>query len=1113
MKLTYLIHSVNKKSMTRILISAILLFSCIIGQAQQQKVNITGTNITLKAVFKQIEQQANLFIDYNSNELNDSQIVRSLPKEGTVKDILSSLLSDSLYTITFQGNHIIITRKTETKSSSLTVSGTVVDEFGEPIIGANVMEKGTSNGVITDINGNYSLSVQNNANLLFSYIGFITKDIPVDNKSLIDVKLIEDTQKLEEVVVVGYGVQKKVNLTGAVSVVKGEEMNKRPVTNATSMLQAQIPGLRVMNGSGQAGNNKVSLRVRGQGTYSSAGSDPLILINGVPGDLSNLDPNTIESVSVLKDAASAAVYGARAANGVVLVTTKTGANKKTSISYSGNFAVYSPTRMLDVVTNSVEYMNLWNEAKANSGISSGLYPQDVIDQYRNAKKGDPQYPNYDWLGEHINSSFSHNHNLSVTGGSEKMSYNVSMSYADENGTMDGHGFKKYNITADLQSQITPWMKFGSFVGLMRGDRERPYEGGVDGSFTSIFAQAPTYMPQRSDGLWVYKAYPWESNNKNVIALVGNDALRRNLNHDVNAQAWLTIDIMKGLSWHTKGAVRFNSEKEKEWRPLVNLYNFHSGEFMNELDVGAKGLNANDYQTFYTYFYSYLKYDFTTKDKNHNIGLQLGYSQETNDYEYLKGYRKEFAFPLPELDAGSLEVQEAYGNLEQWSLMGIFGRLNYNYKERYLFEANFRYDGSSRINPDDRWGLFPSFSAAWRITEESFMQQLKSSWLNNLKIRASWGQLGNQNIGIYPYQAVMDNEGNYTFDNSALSTGYAQTKYANKDIKWETTTVTDIGVEATVLNGLSLTFDWYNKKTTDILRNAQVTGSLGLDAPIINSGEMQNRGIELNIQYVNSIKNGKLKGLVYNAGFYIDRSRNKVTDFGAEEISGYNLRREGLPYNSYYMLDYIGIFKDEDDVKNSPKQFNDNTLPGDLKYRDANNDGVIDNDDRIVIDGRFPDFEYAINLSASWKGFDISALMQGVEGKKHYVTDWGIQPFRQGSAPTKDYVKHRWTPENQDNAKYPRMYFDNFGGSKNTRSNSYFLKDASFLRVKNITLGYTIPTSFSKKLQIERLRVFFSGDNLWTITNYPELDPERDGDGRFVAYPQNKICSFGINVQF
>ena len=693
MKKLFLSESLPKKDSGRkqicrvmkLTTSFLLLCSCFAfaghANSQNAKVSLNKKHARLEEVLDEIERQTdNLFISNRHVDLK--QKVSVDVNEEPVNDVLKKVLKNTDLTYNIEGINIILRRRSEKHSLQVIqqvhkITGTVVDKAGLPVIGANVIVKGTTNGTVTDVEGRFSLEIPENAVLLVSYIGYVEREMQVGDESALSITLQEDTQALEEVVVVGYGTQKKINLTGAVAVVKGEEMTKRPVTNATSMLQAQIPGLRVVNGSGQSGNNKVNLRVRGQGTYSDAGSDPLVLINGVPGDLSSLDPNAIESISVLKDAASAAVYGARAANGVILVTTKTGSNQKTTISYSGNFAVYSPTRMLDVVTNSVEYMNLWNEAKTNSGISSGLYPQDVIDLYKNAAPGDPEYPNYDWLGEHIHSSFSHNHNLTVSGGSEKMSYNVSMYYADEKGTMDGHGYKKYNFTADLQSQITKWMKFGSYVSFMRGDRERPYEGGEDGSFTSIFSQAPTYMPQRADGKWASKAYSWETNNKNVIALVGNDALLKNTNYDVNAQAWLTIDLVKGLSWHTKGAVRLIAEREKEWRPLVDLYNYHTGEFMNNLDVGAKGLNSNDYHTFYTYLYSYLKYDFQTSDRCHNFNFQLGYSQESNNYDWLKGYRKDFAFPMTELDAGSEELQEASGNLEQWSLMGIFGRVNYN----------------------------------------------------------------------------------------------------------------------------------------------------------------------------------------------------------------------------------------------------------------------------------------------------------------------------------------------------------------------------------------------------------------------------------------------------
>ena len=466
-----------------------------------------------------------------------------------------------------------------------------------------------------------------------------------------------------------------------------------------------------------------------------------------------------------------------------------------------------------------------------------------------------------------------------------------------------------------------------------------------------------------------------------------------------------------------------------------------------------------------------------------------------------------------INAGSSANWSNSGGEEEWAIMSVFGRLNYNYKERYLFEANMRYDGTSRIASENRWGVFPSFSVGWRVTEEEFIKNLNWSWLNNLKIRGSWGQLGNQNIGLYPYQAMIDKVTNYPFDKANETVGYQQKAYANRDIKWETTTITDVGADLQVFNGLNVTFDWYKKVTSDILRSSQVSGLLGMSAPTINNGEVENKGFEIAFNYNNMITEGVFKGLQYNAGIYFDRARNKLTKFGAEEIGSYSIKREGLPYDQYYMLECIGIFADEQEVANSPKQFNDNTLPGDLKYKDQNNDGVIDNDDRIPMGGRFPNFEYSVNLGASWKGFDISLIGQGVEGKSFYTNEWGIYPFRQGSAPAKEYVAGMWTEENPYNAKFPRLYFDNFGGNKNTRPNSYFLQDASYFRLKNLTVGYTLPKQITDKIKMSRVRVYFSGDNLVTFTKFYGLDPERNADGRAAQYPQNRICSFGLNVEF
>lgn len=999
-----------------------------------------------------------------------------------------------------------------------TCTGVVKDAAGETIIGASVVVKGTTNGTITGMNGDFSLSnVKKGSVIQISFVGYLSQEVTWNGKSL-TVTLKEDTRALDEVVVVGFGTQKKGNLTGAVTAVTGEELTKRPVTNAATMLQGQVPGLRVNQGLGTPGEENVSFRIRGQGTFSNAGSDPLVLVNGVPGSISNLDPSMIESVSVLKDAASAAIYGARAANGVILVTTKQGSGEqgKAHISYHGNLAFHSPTRMYDLVTNSAEYMELFNLAQENSGMGN-RYTQEQIDAYRNGG-GSAQYPNFDWLDYMFNTATVQNHNLSIAGNAGKTTYNVALNFVDQPGTMRGFNYQKYNATLDLTSQITDFIKIGSYASMMYGDREQPRQGQSD-AFLSTMSQAPTYMPWLPDDgsgvtRWTYSAYSFEGHNKNMPGILGTNTLRYDDNYDVNAQLWAEITLFKGLTWYTKGAARLQSNKYRIWGGSdVPVYNYHTGQQAAYLDRGSNGYEEKDTRTFYTNLYTYLKYDFALAEQTHRFNLMAGYSQETEKTQTLGAWRKEYAFDLPVIDAGSTANWSNNGSTSEWAIQSVFGRLNYNFRDRYLFEANIRYDGTSRIASENRWGVFPSFSAGWRVTEEEFVKKMNLSWLDSFKLRGSWGKLGNQNIGTYPYQAMISKVGSYSFDKKTETTGYQQTAYANRNIKWESTAITDVGFDLQVLNGLNVTFDWYKKVTSDILRDSQVSYLLGLSAPTVNQGELTNTGIELSVNYNNVVSDGVFKGLQYSIGGNIDRSRNKLTQFGAEEISGYYLYREGLPYGQYYMLECIGVFADEAEVSSSPKQFNDNTRPGDLKYKDQNNDGVINNDDRITMGGRFPDFEYSLSASACWKGFDLSLLGQGVAGKKYYTDEWGVRPFRQGSAPTREYIKGMWTPENPNNAKHPRLYYENLGGNKNTRSNSYFLQDASYFRLKNLTLGYTLPKSLTDKVKMSRVRIYFSGDNLFTITRFEGLDPEREGDGRAAVYPQNKIYSFGLNVEF
>ena len=1099
---------------------------------QLVNVEISVNRTTVGEVIRYLAQQTGYEFSYDdallSKELSD--VALNVQNE-RIENVLKEVFDGTGITYKIVGNRIFLKDNNsdneliKTKSGGVNqegkkITGTIVDAQGIPVIGANVLVEGTTNGSITDMDGKFMIEdVAEGAQLRISYIGYKDQIVSVTSKSDYAITLKEDSQALDELVVVGFGTQKKLNLTGAVTAVSGEEMTRRPVVNTATMLQGQVPGLRVNSATGTPGDESTTFRIRGQGTFSDAGSDPLVLVNGVPGDISHLDPSVIESVSVLKDAASAAIYGARAANGVILVTTKEGADVrdgKAHIAYHGNVGLYTPTRMYDLVTNSAEYMELYNLAQKNSGLGNA-YTQEMIDAYRNGN-GSAEYPNFDWLDYMLNTAVVQNHNLSIAGNAGKTTYNVSLNFVNQPGTLRGFDYQKYNATVNLTSQITDFIKIGTYTSLMYGDREQPRQGQED-VLLSTLSQAPTYMPWLPDDgtgetKWTSSAYSFESHNKNMPAIIGTDTKKTFQDFDINAQLWLEVNLAKGLTWHTKGAARLQSGKTKEWGGSdVPVYNYHTGEQAGYLDRGSNGFTVEDTRRFYTNLYTYLKYDVSTADQNHNFSIMAGYNQESEKYETVKAYRKDYAFDLPVINAGSQANWSNEGAEEEWAIMSVFGRFNYNYKERYLFEANMRYDGTSRISSENRWGIFPSFSIGWRLTEEDFVKNLNWSWLNNFKVRASWGQLGNQNIGLYPYQAMIESVNNYPFDKTNETVAYQQKAYANRDIKWETTTITDVGVDMQVFDGLNVTFDWYKKVTSDILRSSQVSALLGMTAPTVNNGEVQNTGIEVAFNYSNMIQSGIFEGLQYNAGFYFDRSRNKLTQFGAEEIDNYYLRREGLPYNEYYMLECIGIFATEEEIANSPKQFNDNTLPGDLKYKDQNGDNVIDNNDRIPMGGRFPDFEYSVNLGASWKGFDLSLTGQGVDGKKFYTNEWGMYPFRQGSAPTKEYVEGMWTEENPYNAKFPRLYFDDFGGNKNTRPNSYFLQNASYFRLKNLTFGYTLPKQWTDKVKMSRVRIYFSGDNLVTFTKFYGLDPERETDGRAAQYPQNKICSFGVNVEF
>lgn len=1012
---------------------------------------------------------------------------------------------------------------------SSVVKGVVKDSNGEPLLGVNVLVKGTTIGAVTDIDGNFSFEAPAGCTLVISYIGFESQEVKVKGNAPLNIILKEDSEALDEVVVIGYGTQKKVNLTGAVSAVTGEEIAKRPVSNTSTMLQGQMPGLRITSDKGQPGNESVQMRVRGQGTYSSAGSNPLVLINGVEGDLATLDPNIIESVSVLKDAASASIYGSRAANGVILITTKNGSEMKerVSVRYNGNFAVHNPTTLLDLIWDSPTYMKYFNMAKENSGSPiTERYTQEMIDAYTNPT--DPQkYPSFNWLDYMFDPAFVQQHNVNVSGTIGKTSYNASLSMVNQPGTMKGQEYQRYNASLDLTSQVNDWVKIGMYFTGSRSYRQETRQGDTD-AYLSTISQAPTYMPWLPDdgsGIKRYtsKAYTFESNNKNMVAIAETENFKKYVNTDANVQAWAEIKPFKGLTWYTKGAIRYKAQHYKDWGAIPTpIYFYHDGTQNGTLNTNGTGLTSNMEYSTYVNLYTYLKYDWLSSNKDHSLSAMAGYSLESYRYDVLQGYRQDYDFPLHELNAGNSSVQTNSGSSQEWGLVSGFFRLNYGFKDRYLVELNARYDGSSRIASQSRWGVFPSFSLGWRVTEEEWMKDLQWDWLNSLKLRGSWGLLGNQNIDLYSYYALVSTGKDYGFNNTDLSSGVAQTAISNQNLKWETTAIGDFGADLTLFNGFNVTFDWYKKRTYDILRKAQGNALLGLDAPYINDGEMVNKGIEVSLGYNGYVRDGFFEGLSYNANVYFDRSRNTLTKYGADYITNGLICSEGLPYESFYGYKAIGIFKDDDEVRNSPKQFNDNTQAGDIKYADISGpdgvpDNVVDEYDRTIIGNRFPNFEYSVSLGASWRGFDLSLLGQGVSGVDHYASGWGLRPFYQGTPISQDYIDNMWTEEHT-NAKYPRLYFADMGGTKNQRESTYWLYDGSYFRLKNLTFGYTLPNALTQKAKIQRLRVYFSGDNLLTFTKFPQGgDPERNYNStkgtRLVYYPQNRIISFGINLDF
>jgi TonB-linked SusC/RagA family outer membrane protein len=1105
----------------------LLLAACLQVAAKEgysQKITLSQNNVSLKAIFKEIERQSDYQFFYKEKLLKQTKNVNIKVANATIEEVLAICLNeqpltysliDKIVVIKKQPPVLIKTAEPALAPVPIEIKGIVVsDSTGQPLAGASVKLKGTSPGTYADVNGNFTLQVpESGAVLVITSVGYDPREIRVAKAETIRISLKVLVSRLADVVIVGYSTQEKRKLTSAVVTVTGEELTKRVATDPTSLLQGQLPGLSVVQNSAEPGNEDLQLRIRGVGTFSGAGNNPLIIIDGLPGNLSVINPNDIESVSVLKDAASAAIYGSRGANGVVVVKTKRGKSGVFALSYNYNVGLATPTRLPHLITNSAEYMQLSNEAEKNSG-NDTIYTQAQIDLYKNATDR-VKYPNHNWLDDMFKTVTVQNHYLSLSGGKEGTSYSLGLGYTDQPGTMLGFSYKKYTVDLGLTSRINKRVTLGTNIQLRYANRIYPFDNATD-LYIAALAQSPLYPAQTADGLWIAKAYSGELGNKNPV-LTAKLASTYNPDYYGQGNISLDVDIFKGLKWENRAGLSFDVNKSKNLRPIIPLYYYSDLSSAGDYSGGSSsGLYVNENDEIHTTIYSQLDYKRTFGA--HNLSILGGAQEEVDNYTQLNAFRTGYPTNnLPELDAGSANGQTNEGTSAQWAIQSLYGNVNYDFDDKYLLGASIRYDGTSRLPKDSRWGLFYSFSGGWRLSKEAFLKDV--NWLNDLKIRGSWGQLGNQNIGTYPYQATLS-QNNYAF-NGNINTGFTANTLVDPNLTWETTRVLDFGADMTVLNNrLTFSADWFNKYTFNILRGSQVPLWLGLNPPTINNGAVRNKGFEFSLRYQDHAG----KDFNYYAVANFQMYRNKLESFGSPEYGGpdgQTIMENGQPINSFYLYVADGIFQSQDQINKSPDQSSLGGVPtpGDIKYKDVNGDGKVDANDRTVVPGQYPKFEYSFTMGANWKGFDASVQLYGSEGNKIYLYKWGTDPFAQGAPPTTDWL-NRWTPANPSKTM-PKIYMGYYGYPKITGVQSTFhLYDASFMRIKNVMVGYTIPPQIFKG-SIRSVRIYISVDNAALFTPLKQgTDPERldinnkpDAWYGFANYPQNRTYTFGASIQF
>lgn len=982
-----------------------------------------------------------------------------------------------------------------------TVTGTVLDVKNEPVIGAGVQVKGTQIGTVADFEGKYTLSVEDGATLVFTSIGFETKEVLVAGRSVVDVVLSEDSKLLDEVVVIGYGSARRADLTSSISSVKGDLVSSRGTSQVSSALQGQIAGVQVTRGSGDA-SKSATIRVRGVTTLSN--NDPLVIVDGVPGSLDYIDSEDIESISVLKDASAASIYGARAAAGVVLVTTKRAKADQFSLDYRYEYAFDRPTARFEN-TEVVDFLNVFNEVRMNDGAKEySVYAKDFIESYMENNAKDPiHYPNTNWMDLILKKSTSHQkHSLSVAAGSNRTKTVATFNYYTGDGYYQGKSYDKYSGRINNDLQITDWMKASV-------DLNYHYTSALKNAKDEDVRKFAFYLPGIYAPKWANGDYTDVKDGNNILPVLEVGGTNTINNYGLQANAKLEINPFKGFTVSASFSPDFNFSREKLFNKAVQVY-YEDGKLGNSLISNTTNLTeTRRFSEAYTY-QALANYLNTFGD--HSINAMLGYEGYTYYYENVDATRKNYVLTnFPYLDLGPEDSQFNSGSASHNAYQSAFGRVIYSFKDRYLFQASVRADGSSRFAKAYRWGVFPSVSLGWVLSSEPWFKT--NDYVNYVKLRAAIGSLGNERLGSdFPYQALMEYGTSYIFnlkDVEAVQTAY-QRKYAYEDLTWETTTTYGAGVDASFFNSrLSLSLDGYYKKTKNMLLEVGFPSYYGYDSPKANAGDMHTFGYDIEIGWKDRIGDFR-----YSVSANLSDYRSIMGYLGDKKtVSGNYLREEGSYYNEWYVYKTDGLVLTDEDVA-LPNLGVTTNMKGLVKVVNTDeNETIINADDKVRCGNSLPEYLFGGNVSMGYKNFDFSLQFQGIGHQTKLFNPLWIQPIgEQYRAVPKNLMGNYWSSYNTDEqnakAKYPMVTWT-------YRTNTYAASDfwlfnGGYFRVKNITLGYTLPKKVTDAMKMKGLRVYCNVIDLPAISNCPKgVDPEWDMYEDFLS----TSVVLGVNVKF